>query len=355
MLFFKEFFLAIIILIIGVFCVLTSIYGCFKIYCVRYSIYIIKRSKHVVILSLICYILFEMISFIGGVLLILYREEMLHVVSSSFHVSLSILFMGLIPSNWIKYYTYNWSLSIKNTEWKSIINGEISNNVDNWFIKHKNTYGNSKYITKYIVLILIVICLISTTFDNIGVNGLFNEKLNMAVIGILFSSLFISIPATILSVIIIKMQKYKDNYYMVGEQKLHVKMFSVQICTIIFVAVYTSIAIHLHLNSVTITIDICISFAFAMGIVGFLLVISSTFYVIHYNENIIKRNNHDSISDMTLDNVMHNQLLFEPFMEHMVAELTVEALTSYVEFNQFLIYLENIYPSERDSHPFRIR
>ena len=84
--------------------------------------------------------------------IILYQQYMSIFILILFTVSLKV---------YLSFYDINYSQTIINNEWKSLIDPTIADGDINWYIKHKNTIGNSKYWIKYLVLIY-ALSLIST-------------------------------------------------------------------------------------------------------------------------------------------------------------------------------------------------
>ena len=61
---------------------------------------------------------------------------------------------------WLLYYKLEWSLSMMNNEWKSIINH--NNASDDWFILHKRNYGSLRFLGRRLVIVcsLIALCVV---------------------------------------------------------------------------------------------------------------------------------------------------------------------------------------------------
>ena len=118
-------------------------------------IMVIINTLNSILLIISDHILYERIKFSIGQIF-LYQQ----------YISIFILIIfTLCLRIWINFYDINYSQTIINNEWKSLIDPTVGDNGNgtskiNWFIKHKNTFGNSRYWIKYLIL-LYTLCLIA--------------------------------------------------------------------------------------------------------------------------------------------------------------------------------------------------
>ena len=334
----KKLVLLIANLLVGTFCIVISILGCIKLYHKRNEIFIQKRNVNILWISLIFIFLFEIGSFIISILFIILMDDILLIGTAFFHVLLCFVFIALIPINYLKFYLYNFNNVIKKHKWSNIIVGDKEE--DNWFIKHKETFGEWSYIGKYIIILIIINFCCSITGNFIAITNVLKSNTLFFIIGSCIAIPFTNIPIiTLISIIKCTPYDKKDSFYFKGEQRLHIKVFILLLIVLVISAVHIGVGVAMQESILVITIDICIYYGFALGIVGCGLILSSTFGVLYNNKSNINQNNDETSKGLTLDSVLRNESELNNFMEHVISELSVEMVTAYIEMNQYLLYM----------------
>lgn len=119
---------------------------------------------------------------------------------------------GWIARFWISNYTMHLSKESLQNKWQSIINSSMTKN---WYIEHKNTLGNIKFISIIMMLILIII-VGSLSYLKYTKNGDNNEKSEI-VIGIEIFTCLVS--TLILYAIYQRIPVLDDNFFIYEELK----------------------------------------------------------------------------------------------------------------------------------------
>ena len=330
-----ETVLTIIMSIIAVFCVCASIFGCYKLYILRNSMFMIKRNVYVVGISLIFSIIFQITMFCISILFKIYKNDMILIGGTMIHATVYSLFFALLPPYWNKLYKYKWSYELKQNEWKCIINGKICSN--NWWIKHKNTLGNWKFINKYIILILMIFGIIASICKYLFLKNVLQNNILWMLLWLFIAMMISHTPLVGLIYLMNKLKTFKDAYYFVGEIRWHSRTFLAFAVVSVGATIYFAVAAKVfRIDAPSIIVQIGTFGSFLLGCVAFGLVMSSTLIVAHNNVHIYSEHNSQ---DVSLKEILNNEDLFEKFMEHCISELNVEIMTSYVEFNQFLQYI----------------
>ena len=339
----------------GVLCIPVSLYGVYQLYQYRYESFIIKRNKSLTILRLISLLSFEITCYISGNIfnLLEYSGLMFAYVSFTIICSFACMFAAVLPLSWFILYLNNWSIEMSNKKWKYIING---NNNDNWFIKHKKTYGSWKYIGKYIELLIFVNCGITSTSALFGLKYMLDGETWKYMVLMIVACIFGGLPVIALIVIIKKIPVFKDSYYISKEHSRTNKISILIIITTAVVPIYMGCAIFImDLPIYVAGTDACIGSLLSGAVVGFLYVVSSTFMVINDNCRAVKvLKMHPVGSDrFSIDNnglyfndMLLNEEILEQFINTLIHEIALENMMSFIEFNQFMSYVNTTFNIE---------
>ena len=103
-------------------CTFLTILGWFNLYKYRNSMFVHKRNKLVLKLSLSAFFAFEIIAFIQGNIVNIYKEASMVLNLPFYHILFFCIYIGLIPSYWLRLYEYRFANEIKDVKWITIIN-----------------------------------------------------------------------------------------------------------------------------------------------------------------------------------------------------------------------------------------
>ena len=331
-----------------------SFYGIYTLYTHKHETYVIKRNYNIVILNLTFFIIFQIGEYILSNLFIIYESSFLRYgVGNSLVVCIIlVLFTALLTSNWMRYYMNNWSIEISNKKWKHIITG---NDINNWYINNKYKYGSWKYICKWVILFNIIVGIISCLLCHyIGVY-LFEDDRNI-IIGALLSlplAAILCIPVIALIIIIRKTPVFDDVFFISKENRLHNSFLSAFMVISFGVSLHVLIPLLTKTSVVDAAADACMWSGFISGAVGGLYIVSSTFMVI--SDNAHNKNNYDSRMSIvttsdTISDTLSNEDKTEAFIEHIIKELSIETIMCYIEFNQFISYIQDEYTANLEEY-----
>eukprot|EP01084_Bolivina_argentea_P092873 167064_1 len=159
-----RYFTIVVIILCGCIFLPISIYALRKLWLVKDNLIFKKRQSSITI----CFVIVALINFclVIGLFIprVIYDDAFGPAITTHLFAQYCSSFIVIVCifcwRVYINYYEVNYSKNIVNNEWKSLINSTISRkNEKNWFITHKNTFGNTKYWPKYIILIYIL-CII---------------------------------------------------------------------------------------------------------------------------------------------------------------------------------------------------
>lgn len=128
---------------------------------------------------------------------------------------------------WCIYYSFNWVIGIYNLQWQKLINEDLQHSTNNWFLNNKKTWGNYKYLRKYIITIILI-----SSGITIPLRYMFDfAEDEWDYIGVTCHSLFLLIPAVFIGYIWIKLPKFEDFIY-VGIEMRYIGMILLTIYVI---------------------------------------------------------------------------------------------------------------------------
>eukprot|EP01084_Bolivina_argentea_P073173 132789_1 len=137
-------------------------------------------------------------------------------------IFLQCLYCLLICRFWLLYYDILLIQASANHEWKTFVNLNYNNNDNNsrlqWFLQHKNKYGNTKWIIQSIIvpyvtistLFFICVVIIKLLYGNYSFVASITQTIEL----ILFT-----LPCFAMFYIYCKIPKLRDNYYICQELK----------------------------------------------------------------------------------------------------------------------------------------
>ena len=342
----KEIVFLILLQIFGFVCIPVSIYGIYQLYIHRHKQYICKRNKSITILKLTSFIVFQMASYLAGnaINLIPSSEIMLIYDSVTLITLLSCLLAALLPTNWLTLYLNNWSIAMSNKKWKYIIIGDHGGN---WFIKHKKTYGSWKYIGKYIVIFVGIVCIGANICAAYGFTFMFKGELAAYLLVQTGTVTILGLPVILLFVIIKKIPVFKDCYYISSEHARNIKIsILLLICTCI-VPGQLAIEIFSGVPAYVAGTDSCIWSCIVWIGIGCAYTVSSTLLVIRDNkdnDHEFTRINSVDTGTMKLNQVIMNEESMEKLVNQLIKEIALENILFFIECNQFIQYIHDHFP-----------
>ena len=317
-----------------------SLYGIYKLYVNRHESFVIKRNYNIVILNLTFFIIYQIGEYVLGNLFIIYGKTFIEdgLGNSLIVCVIMILFGALLPSNWMRLYMNNWFIEISNKKWRHIINGH---NTDNWYVKNKCKYGSWNYVCKMVTIFVIIIGIISCILCYFVSMFLFGDGSQLLLGALLCVPLAtsVSIPALILIVIIRKTPIFDDMFYIDKENSMKNNILLIWIIICFGVAIHVVIALVTGISVEDAAVDAVTWHCLASGIIGGLYIVSSTLLVIYDNTNITNDLAMHTLSKNTLSLALLNEEKTEAFIEHLIKEINIETILSYIELNQFIKYI----------------
>jgi len=328
----------------------VSLYGIYKLYQYRHESFVIKRNKPILMIRLICLILFQLGFYIVGNFFVLCQEGLtLGMVGPEVIAFLLIcLFGALLPSNWMRLYSNNLAIEISNNKWKNIITGIKS---DNWFIKHKDTFGSWKWVTIFWMIVLVTIEALLIGFLYQMTESIANGNVTLTIVMMISCSILHTTLTVILYIIIKKTPFLDDAFHISKEYRFHNKLLIAGIVLSFGSVVCICIAIIAKLSIIEAAFDVCRWACFVYSNIGCLFIVSSTYWVINNNKNNISKNRGSFVS---ITDMLRNNDSLEMFAEHLVKEYNIELITSYIEFNQFISYLNEKCSIDLNGHKIAI-
>lgn len=137
------------------------------------------------------------------------------------------LFFFVVWRIWLLYFQLRWTNTITTNEWKMIIDPNITVS-DDWFIKHKATWGNLEWMKWKVILSAFVL---GTIHNAIGIWAGYHYAESPTFYQFwIYASLPLLIPCFILLVINCKMQKhgFEDHFFIRYEIRCIFIVFSIQ-------------------------------------------------------------------------------------------------------------------------------
>mmetsp|Transcript_107669 Transcript_107669/g.131385 ORF Transcript_107669/g.131385 Transcript_107669/m.131385 type:complete len:461 (+) Transcript_107669:52-1434(+) len=322
-------------------CLPVSINGCYRMYLLRDTIFVKKRHPNVLIATFSSYIVSQIVMFVTSPILTVYGVS---------HITMSILgvfwisaffytLFGVTVTYWMKLFTFNWSNAITKCEWRYIITNKEHKN---WYMKHKDTYGNPNYVLKHFGIIYGIIGLIGFTSFIVGYIINWNGHILSIIIGRVIPVSLQSIMAVAFFVIILKTQKFEDLMFITQETRYHFYLlifWVVCFCGSFAMGIIGDI---LKWDTETRVIYTCIWMLPIAGLIGFAGLVVSTFVVINNfmnDKSIMIENLRNELSAdnpaYSIHNIIGHKVCMESFMKHLLKELSIECMTSYIEFTQY--------------------
>eukprot|EP01083_Nonionella_stella_P025547 70316_1 len=257
---------------------------------------------------------------------------------------------SLICKSWIIYYDYQYIMMRLSLQWTSIINA--TSHSTNWFLRNRTTFGNLNWIGLRLAVLFIVLSALA--FFSIFM--MFSAVHLFALIGLLLFIASTVLPFTAYIVILCKTpssQKYSDSFFIHWESKLIAKFLAI---LILLFSIGFGIAILVFMF----VADLLPYYTAVWGalIPSYIAVMiyASTKLIINKNDSSLDKHHRlerlDSLSnqDHALDRIPAAQRLYailadtdalNLFMLHLTKEYSMEILLSFIEFCQYLDYLES--------------
>ena len=141
-------------------CIILGIYIPFSLYCAwqvysRHTNIIFQKRHNRITTHLIILTIMNEITLIGLFIVSgLYEEAWITIYLQNLLASEMITYFWIVLWRlWIYYYDIQVNLDTQNDSWKKVINNDVGNS---FYLKHKKTWGNNKYLNKYIYIVFVV-------------------------------------------------------------------------------------------------------------------------------------------------------------------------------------------------------
>eukprot|EP01083_Nonionella_stella_P140039 428572_1 len=305
----------------------------------RHEMFMIKRKPKMTIALNLCFLAY-ILSFDISLFAALIQSDLLLEISTVwlYFVMIWIAYCIMCKS-WIIFYDFQLTHQTLITQWTSII--DTSTAVDNWYFKHRQTFGNLRWICK----ILAVVFLVNFALLFLGRTMMFSSNDTISILGFVIF-LFVSCSILISYITILwktpTLQKVNDVYFIHWGSKLLVKILCILLVLVAVCYVgYMSFSRDWMDNVITLVQVLCI--------VG--VIYSSTRHIIFLNLNSTRNRsimlgnserNKGRSHKQNLIRILSNKEAVHLFMQYLVYEYSMEILLSFIEFSQYLEYLENM-------------
>ena len=351
----------------------TMIYGIYNLFQWKHTVIMQKRHYG---LSVAIAILFLLDLIFMAVYIIVYGG------AADFQTSGPILtvFIGIYAiivmylifiKVWLHYYDVKFNTISLATSWKSVVNPDASMDTDNWYLKHKQTYGNRKYLLKKLVMLGVIIVLLWLLVQIITTPLLNSNQTTTLDAAIIIMFGVIPIVLT-MHIAFCKIPSFHDNFYIKKEAKY------IQLVTIFCCALIGGQIIGLYLYDKKARVVAVLTFFFLLATSAFIFVMIVTLWVVRKNYDaltIIKRRSQAASTyrmalelgnagpgdispvssnatttadtDMVdfaevqrpkataMEKLIKNQYGFELLATHLAHEFSMELLLSLIELTQY--------------------
>eukprot|EP01084_Bolivina_argentea_P162247 282379_1 len=265
----------------------------------------------------------------------------------------------LLCKTWMIYYNFKWTTYTLQYEWEAIINPK--SNETNFYFNNRQKYGSVVWVAKRLAFIFFVLFV----FSNIATSLIFGDNdYIVSITGVIILILTIFLPIGSYIVILCKtpaLQKCNDIFYIHWESKIIAKILL--LFSLLFVMMFILIAIILSISN-----EFNIHWIYSLGFVPIASCLAAIIYVssklvvqknmqsqLHYEsakeakEQSITISRVPSISKgekssnptFSLRQILSTKDTVHLFMLHLSKEYSMECLLSFIEFSQFLVYLQN--------------
>eukprot|EP01083_Nonionella_stella_P026455 72825_1 len=233
---------------------------------------------------------------------------------------------------WLISYDLNYANSNMNKKWKSYLDPTLV--AKDFWLKHRNTYGNSHYVMRFTFAATAIYCTISWisvqlylgTDKIVDVETYLHVSLHLSVVIILIA-LYIRLPHVL------------DLFYL----RFEVKMFAIiLILGLLWISIMMQIVRRVHS-------DIIAMIALVLKINGATLTylamdLTSTWWILRkldggLNNSSLKQINRQNVRE--LNRVLLDSDNFELFVQHLAREFCIESVLSFIEMVQFKHLIES--------------
>ena len=333
-------------------------------------------------------------------LLLTHESLIVSIVSSVNSILAYLVLYCFVWRYWCISYEIKWTKYIINNQWKVIINPEHHENINNetskqinWYLTHKNTFGNHKWVKYRLFIVAILSALmyiVGTTYHTHNGKSIYSnlEIHDNIYLTQIYSSWPYTLPLILILIIYCKTPSILDNFYIQKEMK-YITVLLVVDYAAFYISRTIAAILYKEMDQVILSIMLSISFHIILG-TQFGAVLISTGWVNHKVTKIVNREQYKthkevripsplsrqisaaSVISMTTDTSTYSQMTanlieiqpktpriyqndklvskdlsellvhpiaFESFMNHLCHEFSMENLLSLVEFLQFQKYV----------------
>eukprot|EP01083_Nonionella_stella_P001581 4553_1 len=330
-----------------------SCYWIVQVFPHRNQIFIQKRNVKMIFLFTTSWLVF----IIGCdlVMLFMWLNIQLFIPTILLFISIGMCEYCLMCKTWMVFYDYKWTYYTLQTEWASII--DSSSHSTNWYLKHRKTFGNWSWFCKFMAAVYIVS--LAVMFVSL-MYLVFSGNLFLTILGIILSMIpLFSLHGSYMIILYRtpNLQKFSDRFFIHWESKLVAKLNNGVVTTAVllfsgcgvFWMAFPLLAWYIIVLGLGVVYP---SFCAAIVYSSSKLIIDKNIAI--YGDGAVALASVDSsnmspavvrVSHMSLIAVLSNKEALHLFMLHLSKEYSMEILLSYIEFNQYLSYLDSLEPN----------
>eukprot|EP01083_Nonionella_stella_P125297 378920_1 len=253
----------------------------------------------------------------------------------------------LTCKTWMVLYDYKWTYFTLEIEWTSIINSTFHST--NWYLKNRKTFGNWSWMAKFWGLIYVIaftamylsVLMIFSGDTILTISGIICFTIPLSAIWCTYITIFYRTP---------NLQKISDRFFIHWESKLMAKM-GTALSIITFVMFAVSGASLMMFPSASDIIAILAALIFPS--LSASTVYSCTALIIKKNITLCNGDHDVSVSSRqailatrpasgtnNMTAILGDNDALHLFMLHLSCEYSMELLLAFIEFSQYLEYLE---------------
>ena len=343
------------------------LYGIQQIYKFRNTVIMQKRHYGLSIAIAICTLL--QVLFISAMLLFLGSYAKWEPFGPLFFIMANIIGFCLIYiifiKTWIHYYDIKCNATSCSKAWKSVINPDsVDTAHNNWFLKHRQTFGNPKYLLKWIMIGGIITGIFIVVLDVILVNKT-NKKTNSRdLITVINGAIIIIIcmfPIIMTLYIGCRIPSFHDPFHIETEAKY------VEIVTFASISLSVIQLILLYVYGPILRIIAVLTFWLLFTTLAFIFTLIVTIWALKKNENALYHIDRQSVaqspyrmhleltkvesmqksssisanstslskSKLKLQDIVQDKYGFQLLTTHLGHEFSMELILSLIEMLQF--------------------
>ena len=283
------------------------------------------------------------------------HENTIYLLSDyAYYIFGPCIFLAFAVRTWLLFYDLKFmKLTKYDQKWKHFINPQkYTDNTlnNNWFIKHKQTFGNSHFLllkvfTPTILITCIILSIMYYFFRDLSIHY--------------FIFLLFIVSMTILvGIIYCKLPQHQIEFFKM-KQEISIQL-KIGVSFIVFFVIYIILRIFVF-DSYTFWLImpyqyICVVHYWFVAYFSTEWVLKTT-ELLYSEERKLEELVDSSISDVAgipLSRILRNKLSFNIFMQHLSSEFSTESLLCIAECWQFKLMMKQKYPELKQSELIKV-